>query len=238
MISMAQEAEQMKALYFSLLCVSLASSSIAYGDAIISGSVSSNNFSGDQCSSSVSAAASTSLHCSTVSGDAASLAATLGLTSGNVQVNLQSMHLNPGTTIDQASFDVSITGTYLLLGGTGSGSVNWSTSANGSLAPAPFWSNFGPCSITLAGVTENCSLLGGDNFGSFLVPYNTPLQLSFSTSFLAGVSSGDSESGTLTYNFGNLSPSPVPEPSSLLMVALGLFSIPVAVRLARSRSYN
>jgi hypothetical protein len=156
--------------------------------------------------------------------------ANLGLTSGTVGAIVESRSLNPGTTIDQVSFDVTVNGTYVLLGGTGSGLVNWNIFAQGGSSVASF--DFGPCTITLAGTTENCGPLGFFT-GSFTVPYNTPLQLDFHTSYSASVGFGDVLDAGVTYNFGSLSP--VPEPTSLLLLALGLLSIPATVRFARSR---
>ena len=70
-------------------------------------------------------------------------------------------------------------GTYMLTGGSGFGLANWTIGGFTSGLGAAQWT---PCTITFGEVTETCVL--GSDFpasGSFLAPFNTPLDLTFNT---------------------------------------------------------
>ena len=143
----------------------------------------------------------------------------------------------PGTTtLALASLSWSIDGIYTLTGGSGYGYVDWSGTfyrygeGGGGL--------FGPCSITLNGVTETCDLNSGSASGSFLVPYNTPVALIFGASYSAGAANFDDVYSAMNLSIDGLQtvdPSTTPEPPSWTLVALATAVIlGLRTRLARS----
>jgi hypothetical protein len=65
----------------------------------------------------------------------------------------------------------------------------------------------------------------GSASGSFLVPYNTPLQLIFNTSFSAAGIDFDGVDSGMDYSFGALESVPTPEPGTFTLLSLGLLCI-------------
>jgi hypothetical protein len=128
----------------------------------------------------------------------------------------------PGmTTLALTNLSWGIDGTYILTGGSGYGYVDWSATSyrygegGGGL--------FGPCSITLNGVTEACDLNSGSASGSFLVPYNTPVTLIFGASYFAGAANFDAVYSGMNFKIDGLKtvdPTTTPEPPTWTLVAL------------------
>ena len=165
--------------------------------------------------------------------------ASVGPLDASMQVFLSSYGnpMAPGmTTLAQTNLSWGIDGTYILTGGSGYGSVDWSATSyrhgegGGGL--------FGPCSITLNGVTENCDLNSGSAGGSFVVPYNTPVSLIFGASYSAGASNFDNVYSGMNLSIDGLQavdPSTTPEPPTWTLVALAA-AIIFGVRMRSARS--
>lgn len=218
------------------LLAALALAGCAYGDSIVAGSVSNRNLAGGLCSSAAASSSSVSLNCGSggVTDGQAQVSATVGPLDASMQVFLSSYGnpMAPGaTTLAFASLTWGIDGTYILTGGSGYGSVDWSATSyrygegGGGV--------FGPCSITLDGVTETCDLNSGSASGSFVVPYNTPVTLIFGASYVAGAVDFDDVYSGMNLNIDGLrtvDPSMTPEPPTWTLVALAAATI-VCIRL-------
>jgi hypothetical protein len=139
---------------------------------------------------------------------------------------------SPGmSTLALTNLSWAIDGTYILTGGSGDGYVDWSASSYRYGAGGG--GVFGPCSITLNGVTENCDLNAGYASGSFLVPYNTPVSLIFGTSYSAGSVDFDEVYSGMNFDIDSLrpvDPSTTPEPPTGALVAIAVATI-VCIRL-------
>lgn len=209
-----------------LILAVLAASGIARGSVIVTGAVSYTDFvdGSGVCSSSSASASSLSLYCGDSTGGS-TLTANVGDTSGNAQIEESTAELQRQPTSSSASFDVSIDGTYMLTGGTGYGYATWTMDDNMD------GGSFGPCTVSVGGVTEYCTIdLGASPFpfvwtasGSFLVPYNTPFDLSMDVAF-SGASYGyGGMSGTFDYNLGDGDLVAVAtEPSTFLLLGSAL----------------
>ncbi len=216
----------MKLVNVASLLAALAIAGCAYGDSIVAGSVSNRNLTGGLCSSAAVTSSSVSLSCGSggITDGQAQVNATVGPLDASMQVFLSSYGnpMAPGTsTLALASLAWGIDGTYILTGGSGYGSVDWSATAyrygegGGGL--------FGPCSITLNGVTETCDLNSGSASGTFLVPFNTPVTLIFGTSYVAGAADFDDVYSGMNFNIDGLKtvdPTMTPEPPTWTQVAL------------------
>lgn len=218
----------MRRINAAIVLVALATALSAHADELVSGSVSNQNLSGAICSSSSSSSSSISLACGSgqVTDGQAQLSASVTPLAASMQVNLSSYESStqPGmTTIADANLSFTIDGTYELTGGTGYGTVIWSADSfrygegGGGL--------FGPCSITIAGVTETCDLnAGGSQSGTFVVPYNTPVSLLFNTSFAASAEDFDGVYSGMNFNIDPMTPLDIPktpEPATWVFFSLG-----------------
>jgi hypothetical protein len=230
----------MKWVNAAALLATLAMAGYAHGDTIVTGSVSNQNLTGGRCSTSAASSNSVSLSCgsSGFTDGLAQVNAAVGPLDASMKVFLSSYE-NPATpgmsTLALANLSWAIDGTYILTGGSGYGYVDWSATSyrygegGGGV--------FGPCSITLNGMTENCDLNAGSASGSFLVPYYTPLTLIFGTSYSAGSVDFDEVYSGMNFDIDGLSavdPTMTPEPPTLTLVALAA-GIVVCIRL-RSRA--
>jgi hypothetical protein len=226
----------MKLVNAAALLAALAMAGCAYGDAIVAGSLSNRNLAGGLCSSGGVNSSALSLSCGT-GGFADGLAqvnATVGPLDASMQVFLSS-YGNPMaagmSTVALVSLAWGIDGTYILTGGSGYGSVDWSATSyrHGEGGGGVF----GPCSITVNGVTESCDLNSGSASGSFLVPYNTPLTLIFGASYVAGAANFDNVYSGMHLDIDGLQtvdPTMTPEPPSWTLLALAM-GIAVCIRL-------
>lgn len=226
----------MKLVNAATLLAALAIAGYAYGDTIVAGSVSNRNLTGGLCASAAASSSSLSLGCGTggITDGQAQVNATVGPLDASMQVFLSSYGnpMAPGaTTLAFAGLSWGIDGTYILTGGSGYGSVEWSATSyrygegGGGI--------FGPCSITLAGVTENCDLNSGAASGSFVVPYNTPVTLIFGASYVAGAADYDDVYSGMNLDIDGLTtvdPSMTPEPPTWTLLALAVGTI-ICIRL-------
>jgi hypothetical protein len=224
------------------LLAAIAIAGYAHGDAIVAGSVSNRNLAGGLCSSAAASSSSVSLSCGSgsVTDGLAQVNATVGSLDASMQVFLSSYGnpMAPGTTtLALASLAWGIDGTYILTGGSGNGYVDWTATSyrygegGGGI--------FGPCTITLNGVTETCDLNSGSASGSFLVPYNTPVTLIFGASYVAGAAAFDDVYSGMNFDVDGLKAvdpaTMTPEPPTWTMVALAA-GIILALRTRFARS--
>ena len=83
---------------------------------------------------------------------------------------------------------------------------------------------FGPCSLTIAGVTETCDLNAGVPLtGTFIVPYNTPVSLLFNASYSAGSVDFDDVYSGMNFNIDPMTPTDIPktsEPATWMLFSL------------------
>jgi len=221
----------MKLVNAAALVVALAATTYAYGDAIVSGAVSNTDLSGSVCSSAASSSASVSLNCGSgaFTDGLAQVNAAVDPLDASMQVFLASYEnpMAPGmSTVATANLSWTVDGTYVFAGGSGYGYIYWVASAyrfgegGGGL--------FGPCTITLDGVTEACDLNAGFASGSFLVPYNTPVTLIFDASYSAAATNFDAVYSGMDLDIDGLKPvdpSTTPEPPTWALVALGMIAI-------------
>jgi hypothetical protein len=197
----------------------------AYGDQIVSGSVSNQDLNGGACSSSSSSASSISLACGSGSsiGGQALVNASVTPLSASMQVELSSYEdpTQPGmSTLAEANLSFVIDGTYMLTGGTGYGTVTWSAESyrygegGGGV--------YGPCSITIDGVTEACDLNAAVPLsGTFIVPYNTPVSLLFNASYSGGSEDFDDVYAGMNFDIDPMTPVNAPEAPTWIFFGLG-----------------
>jgi hypothetical protein len=230
----------MKRVKPAALLAVLAFTGYAYADAIVAGSVSDRNLNGGVCSSAATSSSAVLLNCGAggIADGLAQVNAAVGPLSASMRVFLSS-YGSPMTsganTLALANLSWQIDGTYILTGESGYGYVNWSAASyrhgegGGGL--------FGPCSITLDDVTENCDLNSGSASGSFVVPYNTPVSLIFGASYTAGAANFDNVYSGMDLDIDTLrlvDPSMTPEPPTWTLVALAS-AIIVGFRMRRAR---
>lgn len=223
----------MKKIAAALFCLLVGSTSLAYGDAIISADVTNRDLNGVLCSAS-GLGSSVSVSCGDQSANDgyASVVGNVGPTSGQVHLQLDSNETHTSVTYATGGFGVSVTGTYVLTGNGGYGFAEWTMSSFTSTLGE---GHYGPCTISFDGVTQNCDLnfISGVS-GAFYVPENVPLPFSLSTSFNADASFEDGVTAIMSYDLVNLQP--VPEPASLTLLGLGLLTLPAAMMFRNRRT--
>lgn len=216
----------MRLMNAAVLLAGLAVAGSAYGDSTVSGSVSNQNLTGGSCSSSGSSSTAISLDCGSGSfteGGATVQASVTPLTA-SMLVSLSSYEdpAQPGmTTVAEANLSFVIDGTYVLTGGSGYGTVIWT--ADSFRQGEGGGGVFGPCSLTIAGVTQTCDLNAGVPLtGTFLVPYDTPVSLLFSASFSAGAANFDDVYSGMNFDIDPMTRvDSTPEPATWVLFAMG-----------------
>ena len=217
----------MRLIKVAALLAGLAMAAGAHADELVSGSVSNQSLGGGACSSRSSSSTSISLACisGSVTGGSAQVNASVTPLTASMQVNLSSYEnpAQPGmTTVAEANLSFTIDGTYVLTGGTGYGTVIWT--ADSYRYGAGGGGVFGPCSLTIAGVTETCDLNAGVPLsGTFIVPYNTPVSLLFSASYSAGSIDFDDVYSGMDFNIDPMTPTDIPsvsEPATITLFSL------------------
>ena len=217
----------MRLVNAAVLLAGIATGASAHGDAIVTGSVSNQNLNGGSCASSTSSSSAISLACGSGSftDGQAQLNASVTPLTASMQVDLSSYEdpARPGfSTVAEANVSFVIDGTYVLAGDTGSGTVIWY--ADSYKHGEGGGGVFGPCTITIAGVTETCDLNAGVPLsGTFVVPYNTPVSLLFSTSFYAGSEDFDGVYSGMNFDIDPMTPvdpSQTPEPATWVFFSL------------------
>jgi hypothetical protein len=193
---------------------------VARADSIVSGAIS---FTGpnDSCAANGTSTGTLDMNCESTRGGEvwASLTGSASPTNVQAEISLGTDNFYYAT----GSFTVSMDGLYMLTGGEGFGYANWSLWTRNSMGGPGY---FGPCSVTVGGVTELCYPEAGYETDSFYVPYNTPLQVDFTGSFdlySRGQMAGGP--GGLSFTLTNLQPFPTPEPPPLGLVGLGLLAL-------------
>jgi len=216
----------MRLMNAAVLLAGIATAAGAHADEIVSGSISNQNPKG-VCSSSSSSSASISLACVSASAadGSAQLNASVTPLTASMQVNLSSYENPPQSgmsTLAEASLSFTIDGTYVLTGGTGNGTVIWT--ADSFRHGEGGGGVFGPCSITIAGLTETCDLNAGVPLtGTFIVPYNTPVSLLFNASYSAGSVDFDDVYSGMNFNIDPMTPTDIPktsEPATWMLFSL------------------
>lgn len=217
----------MRLMNAAVLLAGIATATGAHADEMVSGSISNQNMNGAVCSSSSSSSTSISLAClsGSVTGGSAQLNASVTPLTASMQVNLSSYEnpSQPGmSTIAEANLSFTIDGTYVLTGGTGYGTVIWT--ADSYRHGAGGGGVFGPCSLTIAGVTETCDLNAGVPLtGTFIVPYNTPVSLLFNASYSAGSVDFDDVYSGMDFDIDPMTPTDIPktsEPATWMLFSL------------------
>ncbi len=216
----------MRLMNAAVLLAGIATAAGAHADEIVSGSISNQNPKGI-CSSSSSSSTSISLACVSASATegSAQLNASVTPLTASMQVNLSSYENPPQSgmsTLAEASLSFTIDGTYVLTGGTGNGTVIWT--ADSFRHGEGGGGVFGPCSITIAGLTETCDLNAGVPLtGTFIVPYNTPVSLLFNVSYSAGSVDFDDVYSGMNFNIDPMTPTDIPktsEPATWMLFSL------------------
>lgn len=221
----------MRLMKTAILLAGIGTALSAHGDQIVSGTVSNQNLSGGVCSSSQSSSSALSLSCvsGSVADGEAQLNASVTPLTASMQVSLSSFE-NPNqpgmTTVADANLSFNIDGTYVLTGGTGYGTVIWT--ADSYRFGEGGGGVFGPCSITIAEVTQTCDLnAGGPLSGTFILPYNTPVSLLFNASYSAGAADFDNVYARMNFNIDPMTPvdAKTPEPATWVFFVLAAVMI-------------
>lgn len=214
----------MRVMNAAVLLAGMVVAGSAYGDAIVSGSVSNQSLSGPTCSSSASSGTSISLGCGAGGTDgSAQVSAAVTPLTASMLVSLSSYE-DPGqpgmSMLAEANLSFVIDGTYVLTGGTGYGTVIWT--ADSFRYGEGGGGMFGACSITIADVTQVCDLNAGVPLtGTFVVPYDTPVSLVFSTSYMAAAQNFDDVYSGMNFDIDPMTPvDSTPEPATWVFFAM------------------
>lgn|ERR1039458_8450586 len=220
----------MRACYITLFAVVFCFCTLARADSIVSGAISFIG-SDDSCAASGTSIGVLDLSCGNMQAGPFWGSVTGSASPTNVQAAtlMQTTYSSSG----HSSFTLSMDGLYMLTGGEGFGYANWSLFTQNSEAGPGY---FGPCSVTVDGVTEPCYPDAGDQMGSIYVPYDTPLRVDFTASFDL-YSSGEMAAGLggLSFTLTNLEPvpTPIPEPAPWGLVGLGILALSSVVAMRR-----
>jgi hypothetical protein len=211
----------MRALLGILVFVFLGSLSVAYADVIVNGSVSTTGPQGVNCSQSSAAPTNLSLTCAGT--NPVSSATVMG--GGNAftgSVVGQASVLEPPVPENgeaSASIELDLSQEYLLTGGTGTTTVDFTVNS------MPFLTAYASCRFSFNGVAAPICDPVSDTF-SETVEYGVPFTVGLDLQLVANGFNGAPSDGSISYDFnqqvGQSRLQATPEPPSLLLLLPGL----------------
>ena len=218
----------MKAVLGILLLAFFCSFLSARADVIVSGSVSTSGSQGVNCSQSGAAPGSLSLTCNGT--DPISSATAMGsgdALSGSIAGygSVLGPPLNPSGQAS-ASIELDLNQEYLLTGGTGTATVDFTVSSQ------PFSTASPSCSFSFNGVAAPMCDPIADTF-SETVEYGVPFTLGLNLQLVANAFNGAPSDGSISYDFNQPGLLATPEPSSVLLLLPGVAGVLFAVKRRR-----
>lgn len=227
---------------FLLLVIFMAASSSARADVIFSGSVTSNSSGGPPCGRSEPGSSSISLACrssnptatATVTGSGDAFGGSIYADSLQISSEYSGQFAH-STAVGQ----LDLNETYVLIGGLGTGIVNFVITAPVPISPSSPEIN---CVFTFDGVSQSCvdDVMAGSGTISEQVEYWVPFSIQFEVMIptVADTFDDDEQTGLVNYSFSEpgLIAIPTPEPSSIYLLVSGLAGVLLATKTRMKRA--